>query len=69
MTAIGSTFGLVTALPLPRVFGAMFPDLHTGAPMLYAIVLAAMLIVAALATYIPARRAAHVNAIAVLRNQ
>jgi putative ABC transport system permease protein len=69
MIAIGSALGLVIALPLPRVFDAMFPDLHTGAPMLYVIVLAAMLIVAGFATYIPARRAAHVDAIAVLRNQ
>jgi predicted permease len=69
MTAIGSTLGLVIALPLPRLFDAMFPGLHTGAPLLYLIVLTAMLIVAALATYMPARRAAHVNPIAVLRNQ
>lgn len=69
MIAIGSTFGLLAALPLPKVFDAMFPDLHTGAPMLYVFVLVAMLIVAAFAMFIPARRAAHVNAIAVLRNQ
>ncbi len=69
MTVIGSALGLAIALPLPKLFDAIFPGLHSGAPMLYPIVLTAMLIVAALATYIPARRAARVNPIAVLRNQ
>jgi ABC-type lipoprotein release transport system permease subunit len=69
MTAVGSTIGLVVALPLPRVFDAMFPDLHTGARILYVMVLLGMLMVAAFATYIPAQRAAHISPIAVLRSQ
>lgn len=68
LAVIGSSLGLVIALPLPKVFDAMFPDLHTAAPILYLIVLTAILMVTVLATYIPARRAAHVSPIAVLRN-
>jgi putative ABC transport system permease protein len=69
MAAIGSGIGLVMALPLPRVFDAMFQGLHFGAPALYVVVLAAMLMVAAFATYVPARRATHVDPTVALREQ
>ncbi len=69
MAAIGSTIGFVVAVPLPRLFDAMFMGLHFSAPELYPIVLAAMLMVTAFATYIPARGAAQVSPTAALRSE
>lgn len=45
------------ALPLPKIFEAIFYGLHLHEPRLYVIVPMAILAVAILATYIPARRA------------
>jgi putative ABC transport system permease protein len=67
MTAIGAAVGLVLALPLPRLFEAMFYDLHVQEPVLYFIVPVAMAAVTMLATYIPARRAMRVDPIVALR--
>jgi putative ABC transport system permease protein len=67
MTAIGAAAGLVLALPLPKIFDAMFYGLHLGEPRLYFIVPAAILAVAMLATYVPARRATRVDPISALR--
>jgi predicted permease len=69
MTAIGVVIGLVMALPLPKVFGAMFFDLHLSEPRLYFIVPVAMVVVAMLATYIPARRATRVDPMRALRQE
>ena len=68
--AIGSALGLVLALPLPRLFEAVFGGgMHFGAPALYLVVFAALLTVTTLATYLPARRATQVNPNAALRDQ
>jgi predicted permease len=67
MTAIGAAAGLPMALPLPKVFEAMFYDLHVHEPRLYLIVPIAMGVVAMLATYIPARRAMKVDPMVALR--
>jgi putative ABC transport system permease protein len=69
MTAIGAGIGLAMALPLPKVFDAMFYGLHVREPWLYAIVPAAIVVVAMLATYIPARRASHVDPMGALRQE
>jgi predicted permease len=69
MTAIGAAVGLVLALPLPKVFDAIFYGLHLREPRLYFIVPAAILAVAMLATYIPARRATRVDPILALRQE
>jgi predicted permease len=61
MTALGGAVGLVLALPLPKLFEAMFYDLHLGEPRIYIIVPLTILTVAMLATYIPARRASRVD--------
>ena len=61
ISVIGGMAGLTLALPLPRVFNAMFPDLHAGQPWIYIVVAITILLVAIAATYIPARRAAHVD--------
>jgi putative ABC transport system permease protein len=69
MTIAGGALGLVLALPLPRLFDAIFYDLHVHEPALYLLVPAAILVVAMVATYIPARRAARVDPMAALRQE
>jgi len=67
MTAIGGAVGFIMALPLPKIFDAMFYGLHLREPALYVIVPAAILAVAIVATYIPARRATRVDPMVALR--
>src|SRR6516165_457486 len=69
ISIIGGLVGLVLALPLPRVFNAMFFDLHAGQPWIYVVVAITILLVAIAATYIPARRAAHVDPMRALRQE
>jgi predicted permease len=68
MTAIGAAVGLALALPLPKVFGAMFTGFGFGEPRVFFIVLLAIMAVSMLATYLPARRAASVDPTIALRN-
>jgi predicted permease len=68
MSAIGAAIGLAVALPLPKLFGAMFSGLGFGEPRLYFVVPLAIIAVSLLATYIPARRAASVDPAIALRN-
>ncbi len=69
ITAIGAAAGVALALPLPKIFDAMFYGLHIFRELrLYFIVPVAILAVAALATYIPARRASSVDPMVALRN-
>ena len=67
MTLIGAAIGFALALPLPKVFAAMFFDLHLGEPRVYLVVPGAIFLVALLATYIPARRATRVDPMSALR--
>jgi putative ABC transport system permease protein len=69
MAVIGGAIGLTMALPLPKVFEAIFFDLHVGEPRLYVVVPLAVLTVAILAAYIPARRAARVEPMSALRQE
>jgi putative ABC transport system permease protein len=68
MAGIGAAIGLASALPLPKLFAAMFDGLRTGDSRVYVIVPIAMVIVAMLATYIPARRASNINPIVALHS-
>jgi len=72
VAVIGGLVGLGLALPLPKVFDAMFFDffdLHVGEPLIYVVVAITILLVAIAATYIPARRAAHVDPMQALRQE
>src|SRR5712671_6976037 len=69
MSATGAAIGLVLALPLPKVFEAMFYGLHLSEPRLYFIVPVVIIAVAMLATYIPARRATHVDPMTALHQE
>jgi len=66
MTATGAAIGLALALPLPKLFDAIFYGLHLREPRLYFVVPITILIVALLATYIPARRASRVDPMSAL---
>jgi ABC-type lipoprotein release transport system permease subunit len=57
------------ALPLPKIFSAIFFDLRVGEPRVYVIVPIAILVVATLAMYIPARRAARIDPMSALRQE
>jgi len=67
ISVIGGLVGLTLALPLPKVFNAMFSDLHVGQPWIYVVVAITILLVAIAATYVPAHRAAHVDPMRALR--
>jgi putative ABC transport system permease protein len=69
VAATGCAIGFALALPLPKVFGALFNGIVVSSPVVYPLVLAAMLLVAAGATLGPARRAARVDPTAALRNE
>jgi predicted permease len=67
MAVIGATVGLAMALPLPKLFDALFFGLHFSELRLFFVVPLAILLVAMLATYIPARRATRVDPMVALR--
>jgi putative ABC transport system permease protein len=69
ISLVGALVGLALALPLPKIFAAMFEDLHLNAPWIYVVVAITILLVAISSTYIPARRAAHVDPMRALRQE
>ena len=69
MTAVGAAVGLALALPLPKLFDALFYGLHLREPWLYLLMPMAIMVVAMLATYIPARRATRIDPTVALHQQ
>ena len=65
--AIGLLVGLTAALALGRVLGALLYEIHASNPIVLATVAAVLTAAAALACYIPARRATAVDPATVLR--
>ncbi len=69
MACVGAAIGLLVALPLPRALAAMFDGMNTNHPQTFVVVLFAILLVATLATYIPARRASSIDPMRALRSE
>jgi putative ABC transport system permease protein len=64
---IGSVVGLLAAIALSLVFAAAVPEIDPRDPISYSGVLLMIVIVAVIASYIPARRAATINPVDALR--
>jgi putative ABC transport system permease protein len=67
ITATGAAIGLLLALPLPKLFEAMFFSIRFQDSGVYLFVPVVILLVATLAMYIPARRASGVDPMRALR--
>ncbi len=66
-TAIGLMLGLTGAVLLSRYLKTLLFELSPTDPRAYAVISVLLLVVAALASYLPARRAARINPIEALR--
>lgn len=67
MALIGLAFGLAGALALSRLFASLLFGVRSTDPATYAVVSVTLLLVALLASYVPARRAADVDPATALR--
>src|SRR6266852_1992560 len=67
LALIGVAIGLVSAFPLPRAFGSLFPGFHVAGGWIFVLVPAVVGGVVVLACYVPARRAVQVDPILALR--
>ncbi len=67
MAMIGLAIGLVACLALSRLLAAFLFDVRSTDPVTFAAASAALLLVALLASYVPARRAADVDPATALR--
>jgi putative ABC transport system permease protein len=68
MAGTGGAIGFATALPLPRLFAAMFEGLHATDSRVYVVGSIALVLVAMLAAYIPARRASSIDPMRALHS-
>jgi putative ABC transport system permease protein len=64
---IGVAVGLLLSMAATRLLPRLFPLQHGYDARSYALVIPLLLVVALMAAFVPARRAARVNAIAALR--
>ncbi len=67
LAAIGGACGLATALPLTRLMKSLLFDVSPTDPLTYGAVLGGLIVAAAVASYLPARRAAGVDPAKALR--
>jgi len=67
LTAIGVAAGIVAALGATRVLSGLLYDVAPTDPLTFACAAGALLVVAAVASYLPARQAARIDAIAMLK--
>jgi putative ABC transport system permease protein len=69
MASIGAAIGFIAAVPLPKIFASMFDGLNTSYPQTFVLVLVLIVLVAMLATYIPARKASSIDPMRALRSE
>ena len=69
LAALGSLLGLTAALALMRLLGAILPGIPGQDPLMLALVVFLLAAVAALACWMPARRATRVDPIIALRTE
>lgn len=65
----GLALGLLGALALSRILRSLLYDIGTTDPLTYTVVPLVLMSVAALASYLPARRATRVDPMTALRHQ
>jgi putative ABC transport system permease protein len=69
LIAAGTCLGLFTAVPLVRLISAMLFDVHPLDPAVFTVVAGSIALIAMLATFVPARRASHVDPMVALRSE
>jgi len=69
LTGIGIAIGLAGAVATTRILGSMLFEVKNTDPLTYAGVAALLVVVALVASYIPARRAARVDPLVALRQE
>jgi ABC-type antimicrobial peptide transport system permease subunit len=69
VAAGGIVLGLASALALTRVLGSLLFGIRPADPATFAAVPAMILVVAVLATWVPARRASSVDPVSALRSE
>ncbi len=69
MIAIGTALGLAAALVLMRTMASVLYGVGPGDPLSYVVAIATLLVVAVLATWLPARRATAVDPLIALRTE
>jgi predicted permease len=69
LSTMGAVIGCLGALALTRLIASLLHDVHPRDPLTFALVPALLLLVAALASFLPARRAMRVDPVAALRSE
>ena len=67
LSGIGAAFGLTAALALTRLMKSLLYDVSPADPLTYGAVSVGVVLAAALASYLPARRATRVDPVEALR--
>ncbi len=69
LSSIGAAFGLTAALVLTRLMKSLLYNVSPADPLTFVAVSAALILAAALASYLPARRATRVDPVEALRSE
>jgi predicted permease len=67
LAVTGAAIGMLLALPLPRMLASLLEDFHVSGTWVYLLIPGVICVVALLACYVPARRAARVDPMVALR--